>query len=75
MSSINKFYKSYKTFLQTIDKNDYLYYKPLRFGNLKRKGGGRNNKGHITIRNRGNGIKRFYKNICFNYMFLYNFNF
>jgi len=73
MNTFNKYYKLYKNFLKNFNKDFYFNYKPLCFGNLKRFGGGRNNTGKITIRNRGNGIKRLYKNICFNYLYLNNF--
>lgn len=44
-----------------------MKYKPLIKGLLK-KTGGRNNKGFITTYNRGGGVKRLYKHICFTYI-------
>lgn len=72
MSSLNKYYRLYKIYLKNLNNKNYKY-KPL-CSSLKRFGGGRNNTGKITIRNRGGGSKRLYKKVCFDYNYIYNYN-
>ena len=71
MCNFNKYYKDYKNYLKNINKKNVCY-KNLVKGLLK-KTGGRNNKGFITSYNRGGGVKRLYRNICFSYTLLLKF--
>lgn len=66
ISNFNCYYKDYKKYLKKFIKKNIVY-KPLVTGLLK-KTGGRNNKGFITSYNRGGGVKRLFKRICFSYV-------
>lgn len=68
ISNFNCYYKDYKKYLKNITKKN-INYKPLIIGLLKKKGG-RNNKGFITSYNRGGGVKRLFKKICFSYIYM-----
>lgn len=72
ISNFNCYYKDYKNYLKNVTKKN-LKYKPLVKSLLKTRSG-RNNKGFITAYHRGGGVKRLYKNICFNYINLFNKN-
>jgi ribosomal protein L2 len=64
-TNFNVYYKDYKNYLKSLN-NTNIMYKPLTTGLLK-KTGGRNHKGFITAYNRGGGVRRIYRKICFSY--------
>jgi len=70
ISNFNRYYKYYKKYLKNVDKKN-IFYKPL-VKNVLKKSGGRNNNGFITAYHRGGGVKRLFRNVCFNYIDILN---